>query len=83
MSTIEAGPRPLRVSPLIKFARWSFLLTGILYGMYHYRRFSKIENARREKELREKPMRDAQLAAEKARKQQEEQQMLADIFKVT
>ncbi|XP_076630753.1 ATP synthase, subunit E [Colletes latitarsis] len=80
MSSVEAGPKPLRVSPLIKFARWSLLGMGILYGLYHQRRFSKIEDARREKELREKPMRDAKLAEEKRLARIAEEKMLQDLM---
>lgn len=49
----------------LQFSRWSLLLTGVLYGAYHQRRLSRKENARREQELKDKPMRDAKLAAEK------------------
>lgn len=41
------------------------LLTGIAYGAYHQRRLSRRENARREEELKLKPIRDAKLAEEK------------------
>ncbi|KOC62639.1 hypothetical protein WH47_05281 [Habropoda laboriosa] len=61
MSSVEAGPRPVQVSPLIRFSRWSFLLVGVLYGSYRQVKLSKKENARREQELREKPIRDADL----------------------
>ncbi|XP_015432494.1 PREDICTED: ATP synthase subunit e, mitochondrial [Dufourea novaeangliae] len=81
MSTVEAAPRPLRVSPLIKFARWSLLLTGILYGAFHQHRFKRIEDARREKELQEKPMRDAKLAEEKKRIFEAEMRMLEELSK--
>ncbi|XP_017879437.1 ATP synthase subunit e, mitochondrial-like [Ceratina calcarata] len=82
MSSVEAGPRPLQVSPVIKFARWSFLLTGILYGAYHQRRLSKRENARREQELREKPMRDAKLAEERKRLLEAETKMLNETLQI-
>lgn len=36
-----------------------------MYGAFFQSRFSKIENARREKEERERPEREARLAAEK------------------
>lgn len=41
------------------------MLTGILYGAYHQKRLSKKENALREQELKEKPIKDAKLAEEK------------------
>lgn len=54
---------------LVQFCRWSLLLTGVVYGIYHQRRLSKKENALREQDLKEKPIRDAKLAAEKKRLQ--------------
>jgi len=48
-----------------QFCRWSLLFTGIAYGAFHHRRYSKRENARREEDLRLKPIRDAKLAKEK------------------
>ncbi|KAL2715642.1 hypothetical protein V1478_015340 [Vespula squamosa] len=77
----ELNPRPVRVSPLIKFSRWTFLTLGILYGAFFQRRYSNIENARREKEERERPAREAKEAAERNIRLQEEQKMLADLFK--
>ncbi|KAG7190351.1 hypothetical protein KM043_006463 [Ampulex compressa] len=65
MSAAELNPAPVRVSPLIKFGRWSFLTMGIIYGSIRYNRLSKKENARREAELKLKPARDAKLAEEK------------------
>ncbi|XP_066599563.1 ATP synthase subunit e, mitochondrial [Prorops nasuta] len=65
MSTVELNPRPVRVSPLIKFGRWSFLTAGILYGLMKHNRYSKKENALREEEARLKPIRDAQIAERK------------------
>ncbi|KAL7297816.1 hypothetical protein TKK_0008849 [Trichogramma kaykai] len=65
MSAAELNPRPVRVSPLIKFGRWSFLALGVAYGAFHQNRLSKRENARREIEERERPAREAKLAAEK------------------
>ncbi|RZC33891.1 ATP synthase subunit e, mitochondrial [Asbolus verrucosus] len=58
-------PAPVRVSPLIKFGRWSLLSVGILYGAFHQNRLSKKEAAIREVELKQKAIRDEKLAAEK------------------
>ncbi|KYQ59424.1 hypothetical protein ALC60_01597 [Trachymyrmex zeteki] len=80
MSTVELNPKPLRVSPFIKFCRWSLLLTGIAYGAYHHRRLKKREDARRAEELRLKPMRDAKLAEEKRLSLIAEQKMLDEFF---
>ncbi|XP_076650989.1 ATP synthase, subunit E [Halictus rubicundus] len=79
MSSVEVGSQPVRVSPLIKFSRWSFLLLGVVWGSYHQRRFSKKEAQLREKELAEKPMRDAKLAEERKRAQEAEKKMLDDL----
>ncbi|XP_012543723.1 ATP synthase subunit e, mitochondrial [Monomorium pharaonis] len=80
MSTTELNPRPLRVSPFIKFCRWSLLLTGIVYGAYHHRRYKRKEDARRAEELRLKPARDAKLAEEKKLALIAEQKMLDEFF---
>ncbi|KYN36393.1 hypothetical protein ALC56_09353 [Trachymyrmex septentrionalis] len=80
MSTVELNPKPLRVSPFIKFCRWSLLLTGIAYGAYHQRRLKRKEDARRAEELRLKPMRDAKLAEEKRLALIVEQKMLDEWF---
>ncbi|XP_054016754.1 ATP synthase subunit e, mitochondrial [Hylaeus anthracinus] len=82
MSSVEATPKPLRVSPLIKFSRWTLLLAGVVYGAYHHNRFSKKEEALREKALREKPMRDAKLAAEKKQRMIDEAKFLDDLINV-
>ncbi|XP_043271629.1 ATP synthase subunit e, mitochondrial [Venturia canescens] len=65
MSTAELNPRPVRVSPLIKFGRWSFLIAGIAYGVVNQNRLSKKETAWREAEAKRKVIRDKQIAAEK------------------
>ncbi|CRK95892.1 CLUMA_CG009338, isoform A [Clunio marinus] len=58
---------PVRVSPLIRFGRWSFLAVGILYGAYHQNRLAKREVGIREIENKQKAIRDAKLAEEKKR----------------
>ncbi|XP_014489382.1 PREDICTED: ATP synthase subunit e, mitochondrial [Dinoponera quadriceps] len=80
MSTAELNPRPLRVSPFIKFCRWSLLLTGIAYGAFFQSRYSKKEIARREEELRLKPIRDAKLAEERRLRLIEEQKIIQDLL---
>ncbi|CAK9795111.1 hypothetical protein ANTPLA_LOCUS241 [Anthophora plagiata] len=80
MSSLEAGPRPVQISPLIKFSRWSLLLAGILYGSFHQNRLSKKENARRELELKEKPKRDAEAAEKKKRLYEAEIKMLSETL---
>ncbi|NP_001165820.1 ATP synthase subunit e, mitochondrial [Nasonia vitripennis] len=67
MSAAELNPRPIRVSPLIKFSRWSLLAVGVVYGAFHQSRLSKKENARREQEELERPAREAKLAEERKR----------------
>ncbi|XP_059607730.1 ATP synthase subunit e, mitochondrial [Phlebotomus argentipes] len=56
---------PVRVSPLIKFGRWSFLTVGIAYGAYHQSRLSKKAAKEREIEAKAKAIRDVKLAEEK------------------
>ncbi|XP_075989516.1 ATP synthase, subunit E [Anticarsia gemmatalis] len=65
MSDLPYGP-PVRVSPLIRFGRWSFLGAGILYGAFHQNRLSKKEAKFREVEAKEKVIRDEKIAKEKA-----------------
>ncbi|XP_063371557.1 ATP synthase subunit e, mitochondrial [Cydia amplana] len=65
MSALPYGP-PVRVSPLIRFGRWSLLTVGIAYGAFHQNRLSKREAKLREIEAKEKPIRDAKIKAEKA-----------------
>ncbi|XP_063697973.1 ATP synthase subunit e, mitochondrial [Culicoides brevitarsis] len=63
---------PVRVSPLIKFGRWSFLAVGVAYGAYHQNRLSKKAAKEREIEAQKKVVRDAQMAAEKKKAQERE-----------
>ncbi|KAF7278871.1 hypothetical protein GWI33_007879 [Rhynchophorus ferrugineus] len=56
---------PVRVSPVIKFFRWSFLGVGVAYGAFHQNRLSKKEAKIREVETKQKAIRDEKLAAEK------------------
>ncbi|KAF2346537.1 ATP synthase F0 complex subunit E mitochondrial [Trinorchestia longiramus] len=50
----------VRVSPVIKTARWSALLLGVLYGSMHFKSLQKKENAFREEEARLAPIRQKQ-----------------------
>ncbi|KAG8234350.1 hypothetical protein J437_LFUL014803 [Ladona fulva] len=70
-------PAPVRVSPLIKFGRWSFLFAGILWGASRHRSLSKKENALREIEEKTRAAREAKLAEEKARASKAELMALA------
>ncbi|XP_030751790.1 ATP synthase subunit e, mitochondrial-like [Sitophilus oryzae] len=56
---------PVRVSPVIKFFRWSFLGVGVVYGAFHQNRLSNREAKLRAVEEKQKAVRDAKLAAEK------------------
>ncbi|XP_014240720.1 ATP synthase subunit e, mitochondrial [Cimex lectularius] len=60
-------PPPVSVSPLIKFGRWSLLLTGVAYGSFWQSRYTKKELAMKDIKMKEKAERDALLAQEKAR----------------
>ncbi|ENN81187.1 hypothetical protein HUJ04_006916 [Dendroctonus ponderosae] len=62
MSTLAA---PVRVSPVIKFFRWSLLGTGVVYGAFHQSRLDKNEAALREVESKQMVIRDEKLAIEK------------------
>ncbi|XP_055704890.1 ATP synthase subunit e, mitochondrial [Phlebotomus papatasi] len=72
---------PVRVSPLIKFGRWSFLTVGIAYGAYHQSRLSKKAAKEREIENKAKEIRDAKLGEEKKRAAAAEMKMLEDMSK--
>merc|ERR1712243_287530 len=56
---------PLRVSPLIKTARWSFLLAGFMYGSSRNATLLVEEAAFREEEAKKQAIIDAQKAEEK------------------
>lgn len=74
---------PVRVSPLIKFARWSLLTVGIGYGAFHQNRLSKKEAKVREIEAQQKIVRDAKLAEEKKISAAAEIKALDDLSKPT
>ncbi|BET01749.1 ATP synthase E chain [Nesidiocoris tenuis] len=63
---VTAFAAPVKVSPLIKFARWSLLLTGVAYGTFWQSRYTKKELAMKDIKEAEKAKRDAKIAAEKA-----------------
>uniref|UniRef100_D1FQ01 ATP synthase F(0) complex subunit e, mitochondrial n=1 Tax=Simulium nigrimanum TaxID=683695 RepID=D1FQ01_SIMNI len=72
---------PVRVSPLIKFGRWSFLAVGVLYGAFHQQRLAAREVGIREVEAKHKAVRDAKLAEEKKRDAEATAQAIADLSK--
>lgn len=72
---------PVRVSPLIKFGRWSLLTIGIGYGAFHQNRLSKKEAKVREIEAQQKVIRDAKLAEEKKRNAAAEMRALEELSK--
>ncbi|KAI8118399.1 hypothetical protein FF38_04426 [Lucilia cuprina] len=74
---------PVRVSPLIKFGRWSLLTLGIGYGAFHQNRLSKKEEKVREIEAQQKVIRDAKLAEEKKRSAAAEMRALEELSKPT
>ncbi|XP_045457105.1 ATP synthase subunit e, mitochondrial [Melitaea cinxia] len=79
MSDLPYGP-PVKVSPLIRFGRWSFLTAGILYGAFHHSRLSKKEAQFREIEAKEKVIRDAKMKEEKARASAAEMKALEEMI---
>jgi len=74
-------PAPVNVSPVIRFGRWSLLLTGVAYGAFHHSRLSKKEAAIREIEAKQKVVRDAQLAIEKEANRKAELKAIEDLSK--
>ncbi|XP_069183036.1 ATP synthase subunit e, mitochondrial [Procambarus clarkii] len=75
MATLAA---PVRVSPLIKFGRWTALLVGVIYGRSHYNSLSARETLLREEEAKHAVVRNAQLAEEKAKFNRDEMIYLAE-----
>ncbi|XP_045127798.1 ATP synthase subunit e, mitochondrial-like [Portunus trituberculatus] len=74
MATLGA---PVRVSPLIKFGRWTALVTGILYGRSHFNGLKAKEVVIREEEAKKQAIRDVQLAEEKLKHNRQEMIYLA------
>lgn len=83
MSTAVELPAPVRVSPLIKFGRWSLLTVGILYGMSRHRSLSKKEAVLRDIEAKKHAELAPKIAAEKARLSKVELDDLARAAGVT
>ncbi|KAJ3644300.1 hypothetical protein Zmor_026966 [Zophobas morio] len=71
---------PLRVSPLIKFCRWTFLIVGIFYGASKQKFFAGREGSRREQAEKQKEMHDAELEMEKKIANEEEMAQLEKMF---
>nr|CAI5863882.1 unnamed protein product [Callosobruchus analis] len=71
---------PVKVSPLIKFFRYSFLIAGIFYGISKKKAFEVLESGRREERARLKAERDAQIAAEKKAASERDIQEIVSIF---
>uniref|UniRef100_T1IW48 ATP synthase F(0) complex subunit e, mitochondrial n=1 Tax=Strigamia maritima TaxID=126957 RepID=T1IW48_STRMM len=74
---MAALPAPVRVSPLIKASRWSFLVLGIMWGASRHRSITKKEISIREYEAKQKVIRDAQKAVEKNRANRSEMLYMA------
>lgn len=55
----------IRISPLIKFGRWSLLLLGIWYGSTRWNYLHRKEEKYRDWLRETKPIRDAEAAAKK------------------
>lgn len=64
MATLGA---PRNVSPLIRFGRYAALISGFLYGSWHYRSLAKKEERIQEHENKIKAIRNAKIKAEKER----------------
>ena len=63
---IERFGQPVKVSPFIRFCRWSFLIAGIAYGNAHWYSLKKKEDARRDYVAKMTPIWTAQRNAKKA-----------------
>ncbi|CAG5122494.1 unnamed protein product [Candidula unifasciata] len=74
MPALLAAPKS-NISPLIRFARWTALFTGIVYGVtrYNYLYRREVEIQKHENEIRERH----RIKMEQLRKQNEEAEMLA------
>ncbi|KAI5705929.1 hypothetical protein M8J76_011434 [Diaphorina citri] len=72
-------PPPVSVSPLIKFARWTMLSAGILYGVSRQSSLEKKEEKLRVIRAQKKAIKDAKLAEEKKRANEAE---LAELSKM-
>merc|ERR1711970_302880 len=72
----DMGPA-LRVSPLIKTARWGLLIAGVVYGYKRYNVLKAREDEIAAYEAKMKPIWDAEKAAEKAKANREQLLTLA------
>lgn len=63
---MSLGP-PVAVSPLIKFARWTLLSVGVLYGVSRQASLEKKEAKLKVIRAQNKAIKDAKIAEEKAR----------------
>ncbi|XP_076393133.1 uncharacterized protein LOC143265361 [Megachile rotundata] len=71
---------PLEVRPLLKLARWTLLVSGIIYGIVQKRKYTVIENKLREEEERERPAREARMRCERLRRNAADMAELERIF---
>ncbi|KAI0982265.1 hypothetical protein GJ496_004848 [Pomphorhynchus laevis] len=71
---------PKNVSPLIRTARWSLLIAGILYGKMKYDRLQVIEAPIRKKEIELNTYRLAHEKAQKIEASEREQINVAKEF---
>lgn len=78
-SNLYLGLRPVQVSPLIKFARWSLLITGIFYGISKHALYSEFAVKNREDEEAHKKIREEQLAAERKISSDRDIQFFSDL----
>ncbi|XP_076067567.1 ATP synthase, subunit E [Oratosquilla oratoria] len=74
MATLGA---PVRVSPLIKFSRYTALVVGLLYGSSRFKTLSAKEKVIQEEEAKLAAIREAEMAEEKKRLGREEMLYLA------
>lgn len=73
-------PEPIKVSPLIRFARWSLLIAGIVYGASRQKFLARREVGIRKEEAKRKAIRDAKLKEERRIASERDVDAIAKIF---
>ncbi|KAF7285578.1 hypothetical protein GWI33_010487 [Rhynchophorus ferrugineus] len=73
-------PPPFRVSPVIKFFRYSFLCTGIVYGYLRHHALKALEDSKQEERAVRRAERLARLEEEKRLSAQRDFEQIVEIF---
>lgn len=75
-----ALPDPVKISPLIKLARYAFLISGIVYGASRLNLFKSIAASQREEKERLKKEAEMQVAEEKRKSSDRDLTAIAALF---